>query len=204
MFSGVTAGLGRVLEIKKQKKIARLTLEAPSALLKDLKYGASVCVSGVCLSVVAHRGKRLSFDMVAETLKRSCLGRLKAHDRVNLERPLRYGSRIEGHIVQGHVDGTGQIVAVQKTARQRNIQISCPRSLGRYLIEKGSIAVDGVSLTIGKVHRNRFWVHCIPVTLRKTTLGLCREGDWVNLEADWLLKACAKAGYRRVRLNRLK
>jgi riboflavin synthase len=188
-----------VKELRKTgRRIVRLTLEVPAVIARNLKHGGSVAVSGVCLSAVSRRGRRLSFDVVSETLRRTTLGGLKPGDRVNLERPLRYGSRIEGHCVLGHIDGTAVIDRVRASGRQKDFLVRYPKPLRRFIVEKGSVALDGVSLTIGKSERGAFWVHCIPVTLRKTTFGARRPGDRLNLEADWLVKSLRAKGSRRL------
>lgn len=202
MFGGVTEGTGRVAAVSKKGKGLRLTIEAPAAITRNLAHGGSVAVSGVCLSAVSRRGRRIAFDVVSETLRRTALGRLRPGDRVNLERPLRYGSRIEGHYVLGHVDGTGTIDRVRASGRQKDFRIRFPKRLGRYLFEKGSVAVDGVSLTAGRVENGAFWVHCIPVTLKKTTFGRRSAGDRVHLEADWMVKSLSRKGSRRLDGNR--
>ena len=194
MFGGVTEGLGRVRRVASSRptqgaaKTVRLEIEVPAALLKGLPHGGSVAVNGTCLSVTGRTGRRLSFDVISETLRRTTLGQLQPGDVVNLERPLRYGSRIEGHYVLGHVDAAGTIDRVRRSGRQASFRIAFPIRLKRFFIEKGSVAVDGVSLTIGKIEKGRFWIYCIPVTLQKTTFGTRQTGDRVNLEADWLLK----------------
>lgn len=155
-------------------------------------------MNGVCLSAVSRRGRRVAFDVVSETLRRTTLGALQPGDRVNVERPLRYGSRIEGHCVLGHVDGVGKIDRVRPAGRQKDFRIRFPRRLGRYFFEKGSVAVDGVSLTIGRIEKGAFWIHAIPITLKKTVLGSKKPGDRVHLEADWLVKSLRRKGSRRL------
>lgn len=199
MFGGVTEGFGRVVSVRRTGRVARLTVEAPSAVLGGLKHGGSVAVNGVCLSAVSRRGRRVEFDVVSETLRRTTTGSLRAGSAVNLERPLRWGSRIEGHVVQGHVDGVGVIDRLRRTDRQADFRIRAPRRLARYWFEKGSVAVDGISLTLGKVEDASFWIHCIPVTLQKTTFGMRRLGDRVNLEVDWMVKSLIRKGSRRRR-----
>jgi len=171
--------------------------------LPRLSTGESVAVNGACLTVTARRGVRFSVDVSPETLRRSTLGRLVPGTRVNLERALRVGDRLGGHVVQGHVDGIGRLEKIRPTGDWLEFRISAPPALTPYLVEKGSIAVDGVSLTIsacrggsfstrgGTSRSPVFTVALIPHTLAETTLGECQPGDRLNLEADVLLKHIA-------------
>jgi len=164
-----------------------LEIEAP-AVSKGLKIGGSLAVNGACLTVTGKKGSRLFFSVVEETKRRTALGRLKPGDPVNLERPLKFGQRMEGHFVLGHVDGVGEVRRVLSKGGERSFLISFPRPLTPYMVEKGSVAVDGVSLTLGKVRGGSFWIHCIPHTLRSTLFGAYRGKSKVNLEADILAK----------------
>ena len=153
--------------------------------------GESIAVDGACLTVTAHRGRRFTADVTPETLRRTTLGALPRGARVNLERALRVGDRIGGHIVLGHVDGVGRLLAIRPEGNWFLYRFRAPRALAPYLVEKGSIAVDGVSLTIFDCRGTSFTVALIPHTLKETTLGERRPGDRVNLEADVLLKHIA-------------
>jgi riboflavin synthase len=145
-------------------------------------------VSGVCLTIVALGGDEFSADLAAETLRRTTLGELGAGDAVNLERPLRFDQRLGGHVVQGHVDGVGTVTSVAPEGDGVWMDIEAPAALRRYIVEKGSIAVDGVSLTVARVADPRFAIALIPHTLAATTLGVRRPGDRVNVEVDVLAK----------------
>ena len=188
MFTGVIEAQGTVSAVTAQRRGHRLAVTVPR-FVSRARRGESLAVNGVCLSVVMRRDRALIFDVVPETLRRTTLGRLRAGDRVNLERPLRAGGRVHGHLVLGHVDGTARIAAIAPTGRERWIDLSVPRRLAGYCVPKGSLAVDGVSLTIGRVLKQRVRLYLIPTTLRRTTLGHVRVGDHVNLEADFLVKA---------------
>ena len=199
MFTGIVETLGRVLKTEKRRGVLHFTIECPR-VASGVKIGGSVAVNGVCLTVVARKGPVLFFDVVRETQKRSGLGELKPLERVNLERPLRAGGRFEGHFVLGHVDARGRVIRALGSRRQRDFLISFPKKLKRYVREKGSIVVDGVSLTVGKVSKGAFWTHCIPHTLKNTNFSVYRSGRRVNLEADILIKAFLR-DRRRIRFN---
>jgi riboflavin synthase len=187
MFTGIVEARGRV------HKISPDTLEIEAGTLaRSMRIGGSFAVNGACLTVVKKKAGRLSFNVVPETRRRTDLGRLKAGDSVNLERSLRFGSRVEGHFVLGHVDGLGKVVRVRRGKKGRDFFVTFPKKLGRYLFEKGSVAIDGVSLTLGKVTARGFWIHLVPHTLRNTVLGDYRVGTTVNLEADLLAKLASR------------
>ncbi|HLY75214.1 MAG TPA: riboflavin synthase [Planctomycetota bacterium] len=173
MFTGIVARQGRVLRPGR-----RLVLDTG---WRDLGHGESVAVSGVCLTVAKLDGPSAAFDLVSETLRRTTLGRLKRGDRVNLERALRHGDRLSGHLVQGHVEGTGLVVQAGPTLRVET-------ELAAQMTSKGSIAVDGVSLTIVDVDPGAFTVALIPTTRKLTTLGRVKKGARVNLELDFLAR----------------
>ena len=155
------------------------------------RIGSSLCVNGVCLTVVKKTGKNIFFNVVSETRKRSTLSFLKIGDEVNLERPLKPSGRLDGHFVLGHVDAVGIVRRIVARGNEKSFLVAFPGSLKPYVLEKGSIAVDGVSLTLGKVERAYFWVHGIPHTLKSTNFKNFREGTRVNLEADVLAKLAA-------------
>lgn len=187
MFTGIVEAKGIV------KKISEHTLEIEvGALARGMKIGGSLAVNGACLTVVKKTARRLSFNVVPETLLRTDLGRLKSGDPVNLERALRFGSRVEGHFVLGHVDGLGRVTRIRRVKNGRDFFVTFPKALGRYFFEKGSVTIDGVSLTLGKVSSRGFWVHLVPHTLRNTVLGDCLPGTAVNLEADILAKLASR------------
>ncbi len=189
MFTGIVEATGVVAACRGD----RLALRAGAAFAR-LKTGASLAVNGACLTVAAKKDRTLFFDLLAETRRRTALGVLRTGDRVNLERPLRYGARIEGHFVTGHVDGRGKVARVLTRGRHKSAFIVFPGALRRYFFEKGSVALDGVSLTLGRVEHGGFWVHWIPHTLRGTALGNYRAGRPVNLEADILAKLAWRIG----------
>ena len=182
MFTGIVVEMGEVMQPP-----PRLVLRAPQ-VAADAELGASVAIDGCCLTVVAIDGDLLSFDAVPETLRRTTLGRLAPGARVNLEPALRVGDRMGGHWVQGHVDAVGELVSAEPEGEAVNLTFSAPEAVLRYAIEKGSVAVSGVSLTITAVSGDGFTVSVIPHTREVTTLGGLAPGDGVNLEADLLGK----------------
>ena len=169
----------------------RLAVRTP--LAAELERGDSIAVNGVCLTAVEIDGDTFEADVMEETLVRSSLGRLAEGDRVNVELALRVGDRLGGHFVQGHVDSTGRVETIEPREHSRVVRIGAPPELLRYVVEKGSIAVDGVSLTVVDVDDGSFSVSLIPETLERTTLGSASEGDPVNLEVDMLAKYAVKA-----------
>ena len=187
MFTGIVEELGTVVDVVGGAESAQLTLDGP-LVTQDATHGASIAVNGVCLTVVEHGAGRFSVDVMAETLARSSLGGLRAGDRVNLERAMAASSRFGGHIVQGHVDGTATIVERTPGDRWEVVRFTLPAPLARYVVEKGSITVDGVSLTVSALDDDTFSVSLIPTTLALTTLGHKGVGDVVNLEVDVLAK----------------
>lgn len=187
MFTGIIEELGTVESLTLGRESAVLRVRGPQ-VLTDATPGASIAVNGVCLTVVDHDDESFSVDVMAETLRRSSLGALRPGSRVNLERAMAASGRLGGHIVQGHVDATGEIVAREPGDHWEVITIALPDAVARYVVEKGSIAVDGISLTVASVAPGRFTVSLIPTTLALTTLGSARVGDPVNLEVDVLAK----------------
>jgi riboflavin synthase len=186
MFTGLVEQMGEV-----QRSGTRLAVRTP--LASELARGDSVAVNGVCLTAVDITPDGFEADVMEETLARSALGRLAAGDRVNLELALRIGDRLGGHFVQGHVDATGHVVAIEQREHSRVVEIGAPPEVLRFVVEKGSIAVDGVSLTVSEVDGQSFSVSLIPETLERTTLGAVAAGDPVNLEVDMLAKYAVKA-----------
>lgn len=187
MFTGIVEELGHVVALDPGTASARLTVAGP-LVTSDAVHGASIAVNGVCLTVVDHGDERFTVDVMAETLDRSSLGSLAVGDRVNLERAMSAASRFGGHIVQGHVDGTAEILSRTPGDRWEVVRFTLPGSLSRYVVEKGSITVDGVSLTVSALDDLSFSVSLIPTTLALTTLGHKGVGDLVNLEVDVLAK----------------
>jgi riboflavin synthase len=186
MFTGLIADLGSVSELTRDDDGALLRID--TALAADLAEGDSVAVNGVCLTATAIGDGGFAAQAMNETLERSSLGTLHAGDRVNLELPLRAADRLGGHFVQGHVDGLATVCAVREDGFARVLELDAPPALMRYLVEKGSVALDGVSLTISAVAEDRFAVSLIPETLQRTNLGALAPGAIVNIEADVLAK----------------
>jgi len=176
-----------VTRVERGRAGAHLTIETPRPLAR-LALGESIAVNGACLTVTAIQGRRFRVDVSPETLRRTTLGTLAKDGRVNLERALRVGDRLGGHVVLGHVDGVGTLEKIEPDGDWLLYRFRAPGALLPFLVEKGSIAVDGVSLTVFACRAGRFTVALIPHTLAKTTLGTRRPGDGVNLEADVLLK----------------
>ncbi|MFF4793561.1 riboflavin synthase [Streptomyces sp. NPDC001276] len=187
MFTGIVEELGEVTAVEDLGDAARFRLRGP-VVTEGARHGDSIAVNGVCLTVVEHEGDEFTADVMAETLKRSSLGVLTTGSRVNLERPTAVGARLGGHIVQGHVDGTGTILDRTPSEHWEIVKISLPPDLARYVVKKGSITVDGISLTVVEVGDEHFTVSLIPTTLALTTLGLKQSGDPVNLEVDVVAK----------------
>ncbi|RFU39016.1 riboflavin synthase, partial [Actinomadura logoneensis] len=187
MFTGIVEELGEIRAVESAGDSARLTIHGP-LVTSDAVHGASIAVNGVCLTVVDVTDQTFTADVIKETLDRSGLGVLAPGARVNLERPVRVSDRLGGHIVQGHVDGVGAILSREPGERWDVVTVSLPPALARYVADKGSITVDGVSLTVVEAAADRFSVALIPTTLALTTLGRKGVGDLVNLEVDVVAK----------------
>ncbi|WP_079122755.1 riboflavin synthase [Streptomyces abyssalis] len=184
MFTGIVEELGEVVAVEELPGAARFRLRGP-VVTEGVRHGQSIAVNGVCLTVVEASGGEFTADVIGETLARSSLGALTAGSRVNLERPMALGGRLDGHLVQGHVDGTGTLV--ERTG-DGTVRVQLPPGLAKYIVEKGSVTVDGVSLTVVEAGGEHFTVSLIPTTLELTTLGVKQPGDPVNLEVDVLAK----------------
>jgi riboflavin synthase len=187
LFTGIVEELGEVVAVEELPDAARFRLRGP-VVTEGARHGDSVAVNGVCLTVVDLDGPEFTADVMAETLNRSSLGGLGPGDRVNLERPTAVGGRLGGHLVQGHVDGTGEIMERKTSDNWEVVTVSLPVDLTRYVVEKGSVTVDGVSLTVVDAGPDFFTVSLIPTTLALTTLGRKQPGDPVNLEVDVVAK----------------
>ncbi|MFT4125158.1 MAG: riboflavin synthase [Gordonia sp. (in: high G+C Gram-positive bacteria)] len=196
MFTGIVEELGIIVSRDELSDAARLTIRGP-LVTSDAGFGDSIAVNGVCLTVVEHTEDAFTVDVMAETLRRSSLATLAAGSPVNLERAMPAGGRFGGHIVQGHVDGTGRVLAVSPSENWTVVRIAVPASLSRYLVEKGSITVDGVSLTVSGIGIDTgtdgvgtewFEISLIPTTLQETNLGRVSVGAVVNLEVDVIAK----------------
>ncbi|HXG05880.1 MAG TPA: riboflavin synthase [Nitrososphaera sp.] len=192
MFTGIVEGTGKVRSVSKSKRRAATVMRVSLGKLgRGLKKGDSVCINGACLTVTKLSKGDAEFEMVAETIRRTNLGNVKAGDKVNIERSMKVGDRLEGHFVLGHVDGTGIIEDLQKLPSETKMWIKLGEGLAKNLVPKGSIAVDGVSLTVVDINGDLMSVSLIPHTLEATTLGLRKKGDVVNIETDILGKYVA-------------
>ena len=187
MFTGIVEELGELVDRDERPDAARLAICGPS-VSSDARPGDSIAVNGVCLTVVDVDGEVFSADVIGETLRRSSLGPARTGDRLNLERAAKLGDRLGGHLVQGHVDATGTVLSRTESASWELIRIGMPTALARYVVEKGSITVDGVSLTVIEAGINDFSVGLIPTTRELTTLGIRHPGELVNLETDVIAK----------------
>ncbi|MDW7675525.1 MAG: riboflavin synthase [Bacillota bacterium] len=191
MFTGLVEELGTLIKINRGSNSARLALKAKT-VLKGVKLGDSIAVNGICLTVVSFSESQFEVEVMDETLKKTNLGYLSIGEKVNLERALSLGDRLGGHLVSGHIDGVGEIERMDKLDIAILITIKASENILKYIIEKGSIAIDGVSLTIVSADKSSFTVSLIPHTKNMTTLGIKKIGDTVNLEADMIGKYVAK------------
>lgn len=183
MFTGIVEEIGTVNKIRQGQYSAVLEI-CGETVLKDTKVGDSIAVNGICLTVTALRPSTFTADVMHETLNRSALASLIPGSHVNLERAMQANGRFGGHMVAGHIDGTGKVIRIQKDDTAVWFTIQTKPEILRYVVEKGSVAIDGISLTIAKIGRDRFWISAIPHTVRQTILHERNEGDLVNLETD--------------------
>ena len=185
MFTGIVQGMGRVVSVEQPAADFRThTVELPGDMAGGLQTGASVAHNGCCLTVTETDGRTARFDLMAETLDKTNLGRLKAGDLVNLERAARFGDEIGGHLMSGHITATTEILRIERTEHNTTMHFALPAALKPYILPKGFVGLDGCSLTIGGVGEDSFCVHLIPETLRRTLFGTRQAGDTVNLEID--------------------
>ncbi len=191
MFTGIIEDRGKVVKVEYRGQEKRLTIGLPRHLT-EVQLGDSININGVCLTAVGNKENTVEFDLSQETLQRSVLGELKEGDQVNLERALRLGDRLGGHIVTGHIDGIGVIAEKRKEREFLQLMVRIPESVSRYVVQKGSIAVDGISLTVNEYEGGEIQLTLIPYTIEKTTLMDKEVGDRVNLEADILGKYVEK------------
>jgi len=191
MFTGIIEELGKVSAIEKQPDAIRLTI-ACKEVLCDLKRGDSISCSGTCLTAIEIDDQGFTADVMLETIRRSSLDGVKVGDPINLERAMNAATRFGGHIVQGHVDGVGEVVSREKSENWDWVKIRLPKDLMKYVVHKGSITLDGISLTVNEINDDVIAVSLIPETLRVTTLGYKNPGDKVNVEADVLAKHVEK------------
>lgn len=183
MFTGLIERVGEVVELRRSGAGARLVVSSDLPV-REIEDGESIAVDGVCLTVAKTRGRSFEADVIAETLSRTTLGTARPGRRVNLERSLRLSDRLGGHLVQGHVDGVARIVSVDRRPGDHRVRLEAPRDLRRYLAEKGSVALQGVSLTVAAVRGAAFEVALIPETVARTNLGDLRAGSRVHVEVD--------------------
>ena len=188
MFTGIIESIGTIARIERRGGDVRLHVDAGSLGLDDVKLGDSISVSGVCLTAVEIDGAVFTVDVSTETLARTTLGALRDGDPVNLEKAMRLSDRLGGHLVAGHIDGVGRVVSIESDARSQRWLFELPAALARYLAPKGSICIDGVSLTVNEVDGARFGVNLIPHTIDVTTFKTRRTGDAVNIEVDLLAR----------------
>ena len=184
MFSGIVQETGKVIEFKKEKDIYNLSIDCSSELISDLKKGASVSVNGVCLTVKDSNPEILRFDLVEETIKRTNFQNIKAGDNVNLERSLRLGDEIGGHLVSGHIHGTSKVISTEMRAESWDVEFSVEPFMHDYILHKGYVAINGCSLTVGEVSKVSFMIHLIPETLSITNLFQLEQDSIVNIELD--------------------
>jgi riboflavin synthase len=187
MFTGIVEELGRVKAIEPQADALRLTIEGP-LVVSDANRGDSIAVCGTCLTVVEHDATSFTADVMQETLNLTSLAGIKVGDPVNLERAMTAATRFGGHVVQGHVDGVGEIISRTPSENWELVQVRIPKQLMKYIVLKGSITIDGVSLTVNEVGDDFIGLSLIPETLKLTTLGTKQPGDKVNVEADVMAK----------------
>lgn len=191
MFTGLIEEIGRVKSVQRHGASLRLAIGADK-VLEGVKIDDSICVSGVCLTVIAHEADAFTVQVVDETLRKTSLGNLTIGSRVNLERALRPSDRLGGHFVQGHVDGVARLVNFENQSSGKLLRLELPQPLLRYVIPQGSIALEGVSLTVARLEGNQIGIALIPHTLASTTLGEARVGDMLNVETDLLGKYIAR------------
>lgn len=188
MFTGIIAAIGKIESVQAKGGDIRLQVATQNLDLSDVKLGDSVANNGVCLTVIAMTQGSLSFDVSRESLDRTSLGNVKAGSEVNLEKALAVGDRLGGHFVSGHVDGLGKVLIKQESARSVQFRFEVPLGLERYIAEKGSICIDGTSLTVNKAENNWFEVNIIPHTMQETVMKSYRVGTQVNLEVDLIAR----------------
>ena len=182
MFTGIVQGIATINATSQGESVMTLSITLPAT--ENLKIGASVSIDGVCLTVTSIDGLNVNFDVISETLHRTTLSDLDIGSEVNFERALRFGDELGGHLLSGHIMSAGLIHSITENGEGKELSIIAPPTLQKYIIEKGFVAIDGISLTVGVVESNIFALHIIPETLRMTTLGSKQEGDAVNIEID--------------------
>ena len=199
MFTGIVQGLGTIKSIEEGNGITTFSIACPDT--QNLAIGASVAIDGVCLTATSIKDKLVTFDVIPETLERTTLGERVVDDEVNIERSLRYGDEVGGHLLSGHIIGRGLFTYSQKVGEGAQLKIKAPPSIQKYIQTKGYIGIDGISLTLGEVHENEFDLHIIPETLRLTTLGSKQVGDAVNIEIDSITMMIVETVERLIKEN---
>ena len=184
MFSGIVSGIGSVKSIKHKNDIISIEVKAPKNFSKKLKKGASVSVDGVCLTAINSDSDTIKFDVIEETLSRTTIGNFVKGQKVNLERSMTASSEIGGHLISGHIHCVSEIISINEKKSSKDMKISIPKGMDKYIVEKGYIGVNGCSLTVGKVFKTNFNIHLIPETLKVTNLDLLKEKSLVNIELD--------------------
>ena len=182
MFTGIVQGLGTIKSIEEGNGITTFSIACPDT--QNLAIGASVAIDGVCLTATSIKDKLVTFDIIPETMERTTLGERVVDDEVNIERSLRYGDEVGGHLLSGHIIGRGLLTYSERVGEGAQLKIKAPPSIQKYIQTKGYVGIDGISLTLGEVIENEFDLHIIPETLRLTTLGSKQAGDAVNIEID--------------------
>jgi riboflavin synthase len=187
MFTGIILGVGEIIKKKIKDSGLSLTIDI-GELIKDVKEGSSISVDGACLTIKKIKGSEVVFDIMRETVEKTNLGEKRLNGKVNLEPALKVGDEIGGHFVYGHIDGRGEVAGVEKEGENKLITIKAGKDLMKYIAPRGSVALDGVSLTVARLNGNNFMVSLMPYSLENTTLDELKVGDKVNLECDMLLK----------------
>ena len=196
MFTGIVAGTAKITRIIEKKEIRSFSIDL-GPYLENLTVGASVSIDGVCLTVVSINGDIVDFDVIDETLRRTTMSMKEEGDNVNIERSLKFGDELGGHILSGHIMTKARILEIEEKGEGVDIIIEIPEDVNPYIMEKGYIAIDGISLTIGSVSNNSFELHIIPETLRVTTIGQKDVGEFVNLEIDSQTQSIVQTIMRR-------
>ncbi|MBT3419821.1 MAG: riboflavin synthase subunit alpha [Euryarchaeota archaeon] len=199
MFTGIVQGTGKIIEVIEGETIRSFKIQVPNT--ESLEIGASISVDGVCLTATSIENKIVSFDVIQETLKRTTLGQLEVGETVNIERSLKFGDEIGGHLLSGHIMATGIVNEKSESGEGMDFTILAPLSIEKYLLEKGYVAIDGISLTIGDVNNSRFNLHIIPETMRQTTIASKQVGDAVNIEIDSTTQTIVSTVERMTRKN---
>ena len=199
MFTGIVQGTGKIVDVIQGETIKSFKIEVPNT--DALEIGASISVDGVCLTATSIENNVVSFDVIQETLNRTTLGQLELNEIVNIERSLKFGDEIGGHLLSGHIMATGIVNEKSESGEGMDFTILAPLSIEKYLLEKGYVAIDGISLTIGDVNNSRFNLHIIPETMRQTTIASKQVGDAVNIEIDSTTQTIVSTVERMTRKN---